>query len=108
MRQEDKSVIFEDIKMGPTAFERESFVPLLLSFIPQKIRRYSKFQFLHNPYIANLANFKDIEMGPMAFERESFVPQRIRKYSDFKISKMRQEAKPAIYKDISLTFVCIT
>jgi len=50
------------------------FVPLLLSFLPQRIRRYSAFQFLRNPYIANLANFKDIEMGPTAFERKSFVP----------------------------------
>jgi len=55
-------------------FERESFVPLLLSFVPQRVRRYSAFQFLRNPYIANLANFKDIEMGLTAFERESFVP----------------------------------
>jgi len=29
MRQEGKSVIFKDIEMGPMAFERESFVPLL-------------------------------------------------------------------------------
>jgi len=65
---------FKDIEMGPSAFERESFVPLLLSFVPQRIRRYSAFQFLRNLYIANLANFKDIEMGPTAFERKSFVP----------------------------------
>jgi len=52
------------------------FVPLLLSFVPQRVRRYSAFQFLHNPYVANLTNFKDIEMGPTAFERESFVPVR--------------------------------
>ena len=35
------------------------FVPLLFSFISQRVRRYSAFQFLRNPYIANLANFKD-------------------------------------------------
>ena len=39
-----------------------------------KVRRYSVFQFLRNPCIANLVNFQDIEMEPMAFERESFVP----------------------------------
>jgi len=31
MRQEGKSVIFKDIEMGPTAFERESFVPVCTS-----------------------------------------------------------------------------
>jgi len=31
MRQEDKSVIFKDIEMGPTVFERESFVPVCIS-----------------------------------------------------------------------------
>jgi len=31
MRQEGKSVIFKDIEMGPTAFERESFVPVCIS-----------------------------------------------------------------------------
>jgi len=33
MRQEGKSVIFKDIEMGPTAFERESFVPVCTSII---------------------------------------------------------------------------
>jgi len=47
---------------------------LLLWFVSQKVRRYSAFQFLRDPYIANLANFQDIEMRPTAFERESFVP----------------------------------
>jgi len=81
-------------------FERESFVPLLLSFVPQRVRRYSAFQFLRNHYKTNLANFQDIEMGPTAFERESFVPlllsfvpQKVQRYNDFKISKMYQEGK---------------
>ena len=51
-----------------------SFVPLLLLFVPQRVRRDSAFQFLRNLYIVNLANFKDIEMGPTVFERKSFVP----------------------------------
>jgi len=45
-------------------FERESFVS-------QRVRRYSAFQFLHDPCKTNLANFQDIEMGPTAFERET-------------------------------------
>jgi len=38
-------------------FERKSFVPFLLSFVSQRVRRYSTFQFLRERYIANLANF---------------------------------------------------
>jgi len=32
----------------------------------------------------------------------SFVPQRVRRYSDFKISQMRQERKSVIFKDIEM------
>jgi len=33
MRQEGKSAILKDIEIGPTAFERESFVPVCTSHI---------------------------------------------------------------------------
>jgi len=39
---------FLNIEMGPTIFEKESFVPPLLSFVPQKIQRYSMFQNFKN------------------------------------------------------------
>jgi len=90
-----------------------SFVPLLLSFVPQRVRRYSAFQFLRNSYIANLTNFKDIEMGPMAFERKSFVPvctsitfvctskgSEIQRVSDF--AQLLYSANLANFKDIEM------
>ena len=49
MRQEGKSVIFKDIEMVPTAFERESFVPVCTSptFIctskDSEIQRFQNF-----------------------------------------------------------------
>jgi len=43
------------------------FVPLLFSFVSQRVRRYNAFQFLRNPYIANLVNFQDIEMVPVRY-----------------------------------------
>jgi len=73
MCQERKSAIFKDIEIAAMAFERKSFVSLLLSFVSQRLRRYNAFQFLRVLYIANLANFQHIEMGPTAFERELFV-----------------------------------
>ena len=45
------------------------FVSLLFSFVSQRVRKYSVFQFLRDLYIANLANFQDIEIGPTAKEK---------------------------------------
>ena len=44
MRQEGKSVIFKDIEMGPTAFERESFVPVCTSITFVCISKGSEIQ----------------------------------------------------------------
>ena len=57
MRQEDKSIIFKDIEMRPTAFERESFVPVCTSITfvctlkSSEIQRVSVFtQPLHSKF----------------------------------------------------------
>jgi len=73
---------FQNIEMGPTAFERKSFVlvPLLLSFVPQRIRRYSYFKISEMRQEGKSVIFKDIEMGPMVFERESFVFEILLRY----------------------------
>jgi len=44
MRQEGKSVIFKDIEMGPTAFERESFVPVCISITFVRTSKSSEIQ----------------------------------------------------------------
>jgi len=54
-------------------FKRESFVPLLLSFVPRRVRRYSDFKISKMRQERKLVIFKDIEMGPTTFERELFV-----------------------------------
>jgi len=69
---------FQDIEMGSTAFERDSFVSVCTSPIYVCTSKDSEIQrvsiFAQPLYIANLANFQDIEMGLTVFERESFVP----------------------------------
>jgi len=52
--------------MGPTAFERESFVPLLLSFVPQKVQRYNDFKISKMHQEGKSIIFKDIEIESMA------------------------------------------
>jgi len=86
---------------------------MYLSYFRLYLREFgdtARFRFLRGPYIANLTNFQDIEMGP-AFKKESFILVRTspifvctlkRRYSDFKISKMRQEGKSVIFKDIEM------
>jgi len=42
MRQEEKSIIFQDIEMGLTAFEKESFIPVC-TLKNSEIQRFSNF-----------------------------------------------------------------
>jgi len=42
------------------------FVPLLLSFVPQKVRKYSDFKISEMCQEGKAAIFKAIEMGPTA------------------------------------------
>jgi len=86
--------------MGPTAFERESYVPVCSSptFVctskGSKIQRVSVFA--RYPYKTDLANFQDIEMRLMAFERESFVSVSISPFAVGSISISWKWAKFAI------------
>ena len=98
---------FPNLKLNQFRHSKESFVSICTSFIflCTSVRRYSAFQFLRDPYIANLVNFQNIEMGSKAKENHlysfvpllfSFVLQRVRRYSNFKTTETRQEGKSAI------------
>jgi len=60
--------------MATTTFEKESFVPLLLSFVPQRVQRYSDFKITEMRQEGKSTILKDIEIGPTTFERKLFVP----------------------------------
>jgi len=95
------------------------FVPIIISFVLQTVKQKIKngqrttLKFLRNRHIGELPILKDIEMRPTRHSKKShlysfvpfllsFIHQKVRRYSDFKISERHQEGKLAILKDIEM------